>query len=356
MKKALVLGVILLAVSSLAFADFGTGMWGRTAFDLAMGQTGTGASTDITQQFGVSFWPPQPRENMNWWFSSDKASFNYTVYFNGAVPSYVNMYGTLKLVPDMASLQIGKFTGDGFDDFRLTSPHPIHDVNNNNIGRLAGWGILAIVAPKDSGFEGVLGWMVQDPTSATPSNTIGGNARNVAALASYTVPNLVKVSAGTTTNGALDDTTTHENNLDRNIFGRVQLLMIPNLTLWVDGRFWGFDEKPTTSTNIAAELAAAYSMDALTAVLAATVMSGSVGNVLAYAAMPEVYYNLGMATVGLYFNVSGSNISGSGIGYAVEPYVKLNDFNLRLSFYYQGNTTTGALGSWEIPLLIDFGF
>jgi hypothetical protein len=366
MKKALVLGVILLAVSSLAFADTGMGMWGRTAFDLAIGQSGTGASTDITQDFGVSFWPGQPRENVNLWFSSDKAAFNFTAYFWGAqfdpANSLVNAYGTLKLVPDMFTLLIGKFTGDGWDNFRKTSPHPIHDVNNGNVGRINGWAIIGDVQPKDTGIEVALAWLTAGP--GTIPNTLAGNARNVVVAASYTMPNTVKITAGSTTANLDDETVasgaTHENQLDRNVFGRVELLMVPNLTLWVDAKYWGFDAKPTSQTNIQAELAAAYSMDALTVVLAATFGNGEVFGITksesAYAVYPEVYYNLGVATVGLYAMVGGSTITDSGIAYAFEPYVKLNDFNLRLSFYYTGSTATGAISNFEVPILIDFSF
>ena len=65
---------------------------------------------------------------------------------------------------------------------------------------------------------------------------------------------------------------------------------------------------------------------------------------------------MGMLSLGLYANVGGSSVANSGIAYEVEPYIKLNDFGLRVSFDYKSSTASGALSMWAIPVLIDWGF
>jgi len=353
MKKAVVLGMILLALGTLAYAEGATvGFgWGRTTFTLATGESGTGASTDIMQGWGLNDFPMAPRENLDIAWSGDHTAFKITGYLDGTVLSWVNIYGTLKLMPDMFSVMIGRFDGDGFDAFRRTSSHPIRDVNNGNVGRFSGYGIIADIAPKDSGFEAAVMYRTADPTAAGAPDLLANTYSNINFGASYTVPSLLKVTAGSDANGLWPTP-------DRSIFGRVELLMIPSLTLWADVAYFGLDKPSPAPTTISAELAAAYDMKPLVIVFAGTFVSDNdtVATVNTWAVYPEVYYDLGAFTLGLYAGVSGNDVANSGIGYQVEPYVKLNDFNLRISFSYAGSTATGAISTWEIPVMIDWGF
>jgi len=356
MKKAVVLGMILLALGTLAYAEGATvGFgFGRTTFTVAQGFSGTGAPVDIMQGWGISDWPPSTRQNLDLAWSGDHTAFKVTGYLEGTVISWVNIYGTLKLMPDMFSVMIGRFDGDGFDAFRKTSPHPLRDVNNGNVGRFSGWGIIADVAPKDSGFEAAVMYRTEDPTGAAVDGAPGiaaNVASNVNLGASYTVPNLLKVAIGS-------DKDTLWPAPGRNIFGRVEILMVPNLTLWADVAYSGLDLPSPAPTVIAAELAAGYDMKPLTIAFAGkfTSANNTVTTVNVWEVYPEVYYNLGAFTLGLYAAVSGSDVANSGIGYAVEPYVVLNDFNLRVSFMYAGSTATGAISEWRIPVIINWGF
>jgi len=350
MKKAVVLGMILLALGTLAYADASIGFgWGRTTFTVASGFMGTGASTDITSGWGLADFPTAPRENLDIAYSGDHTGFHFTGYMDGTVLSWVGIYGTLKLMPDMFSVLIGEFNNDGWDDFRKTSPHPIRDVHNGNVGRFNGYGIIGVLAPKDSGFEAAVMYKTADPTAAGAPNLIGGTAKNTNFGLSYTVPNTVKVVVGSTT-GAIDPLP-----VERNVFGRVELLMVPNLTLWADVKYEGFDVTPAVSI-INAELAGAYDMKPLTIVFAGVFGSAGTPAVSTWGVVPEVYYNMGAFTLGLYASVAGSSLAGSGIGYMVEPYVKLNDFNTRISFVYAGDTLAGSISTWRIPVMIDWGF
>jgi len=362
MKKLLVVLLALTCLSALAFADGATvGFgFGRTQFNIASGNSISGSDivsgwTNDNLKAGIlhggDSWPPAPRVNLDLAYSGTFTSYQLTAYINGNAMTWVNVNGTLKLVPDMFSLKIGEFDGDGFDAFRKTSPHPIRDVNNNNIGRFNGWGVIADVAPKDSGFEAALFYEVADPTGnvvtyATLNSTLG----NIHVAASYTLPGMLKITAGAVPGNLFA-------NYDRNIFGRVELLMVPNLTLWADVRYDGFDVTPAVS-NINAFLAGAYAMDPLTIVLAAGYGSNDVlgTKVNAWAVYPEVYFDAGAITVGAYTAFGGSDIANSGIAIEVEPYVKLDDFNLRVSFHYITSTASGAVSRWEVPILVDWGF
>jgi hypothetical protein len=365
MKKLLVVLLALTCLSALAFADASVGFgFGRTQFSIAAGSSV--ANSDITQGWqGSPFnqaagtWPPQPRANLSLAYSGDHAAYHFQAYLDGTVLTWPGFYGTLKLVPDMFSLMIGRFDDDGWDNFRMTSPHPIRDVNNANVGRFNGWGVILDLMPKDSGFEAAVMYKTGDPTSVNviPNvldvggsvDTLSRTMVNTSIAASYTLPGMLKITAGSQNTVLYTPA--------RNIFGRVQLLMVPNLTLWADARYAGFDLTPAVS-NINAELAGAYAMDPLTIVFAATFGSNdNLGTkVMTWNVYPEIYYNMGVATLGVYTSFGGSDVANSGIGIAVEPYVKLNDFNLRVSFLYRTNTASGSISTWEVPLLIDWGF
>jgi len=354
MKKAVVLGIILLALGTLAYADASIGFgWGRTTFTVVSGDSQSGS--DMMTGWGLYDFPAAPRENLDLAWSGDHTAFKITGYLNGTVLSWVNIYGTLKLMPDMFSLMIGQFNGDGFDAFRKTSPHPLRDENNGNVGRFNGYGIILDVAPKDSGFEAAVMLKTGDPTvdNVLPAGadgspaTISQTLANTNIGASYTVPNMVKVAVGSTTAVVY--------RASWNIFGRVELLMVPNLTLWADVKYDGFDQE-TVVSNINAEVAAAYDMKPLTVVLAAKF--ASLDSVNGFSVYPEVYYNMGALTLGLYgaLAVTDTSAISDTMGYVIEPYVKLNDFNTRISFKYVGSTLSGAISTWEVPIIIDWGF
>lgn len=356
MKKAVLIMLALVVFGSFAFAEIGAGMWGRTVFTLAQGSD---IVTVPTQVWGPSWGGPGPRESMNWFFTSDKLEFHYTANLDGTTISMVNLYGTLNILPNLAKIHIGLIGGDGFDDFRLTSPNPWNDHNNGNVGRMAGYQIVGVVAPKDSGFEAAVAYRTDGvgaapiyDSSVTPAV---GNLLYTDVAASYVVPNTVKLTAGSTVDG-------YSPTAIRNLFARVQLLMVQNLTLWADVKYTGIFEANADKV-LSAVLASGYTMDALSLYLDGT-MSMTTLNVggtttIAYGVFPAVEYKLGPATLGLYLGVDGNSTANTGLTIAVEPYVVFSDFATRISFNYTMDadkiTSTNDY-SWKIPVQFTFGF
>lgn len=372
--------MILLALGCMAYADGGVtvGMdFGRSQFVLA--QAGTNPTIDTQQGWQPlsGTFPNTQRYDMQFAWSNDHVGINITAYMepyeqminkiaqNGIGVDWVNMYGTLKLVPNMFTAYLGRFQGDGWDHFRVDSAHPIHDMDNSSIGRFSGWGMILDVMPKDSGFDAAMFLKTGDPTLAPTNGAdigIAQQASNYEVAASYLVPNTVKISAGSTTFATYSGT---KGSSERNIFGRVEILMVPNLTLWDQTYYAGFDQS-TSITIVSSELGLSYDMKPVTLILAGffgknAADGGPLYGVAAtdntyWSVYPEVIYNMGAMSLGLYAGLGGNNISGSGISYQVEPYVKLNDFGLRVSFHYIGNSASGSPSTWEIPIIVDWGF
>jgi len=376
MKKLLVVLLALTCLSALSFADGVTvGMdFARSQFSVAGQVTPAGGTAgDIVQGAldpTADFPSNQQRIDVQLAWSSDHAAMNLTGYIghtNAQPLEFVNAYGTLKLVPDMFKLIIGRVAGDGFDAFRWDSAHPIHDVDNSSVGRFAGWGIIADLAPKDSGLEVALFAKDGDAAAVVPnavSLPIMQSLDNYGIGASYTLPNLVTIQAGSQAMGTVVAPFV-DGAAKRNIFAGVKLLAVPNLSLFDSFFYRGFD-LPTALTIYSDELAASYTMGPLTAIIAVLYSSDNTLGTSSVATglqiFPEVYYNLGAITVGLYAGYQMASIQGisnNGSTIDVEPYVKLNDFGLRISFHYQSTTLVGATNAtstWEIPILIDWGF
>lgn len=397
MKKAVVLGMILLALGCMAYADGVTvGMdFGRTQFNVIAGSGDS--NVPMTQGWvgPTAQFPTGQRLDMQFAWSNDKVGINITDYVsNGgsAADTIVNAYGTLKFVPDMFTVYIGEFNGDGWDHFRLDTAHPIHDVNNNNVGRFSGWGAILDLMPKDSGFEAALFAKLNDPGSVA-SQTLNQATSQYGVAASYTVPNTVKVQLGSTTFAQAPAS-------ERNIFFSGQLLMVPNLTAWDNFYYAGFDARPDKVSIFSDLLGISYDMKPLTLIVAAwfgqnnmglsqDVASGAVSiggpgtpdyavknayvssdgktnygslnggdNYTTWALQPEVIYNMGAMSLGLYASVQGfiTKIDGTEMGYTIEPYVKLNDFGVRISFLYNKSMVKDTKATWEVPVLIDWGF
>jgi hypothetical protein len=387
MKKAVVLGMILLALGTFAFADGGVTVgldFGRTQFVLASGSSVSGSQVlgqvwvDPTGTF-----PTGQRQDFQFAWSNQYMGVNSTFYIGNGygtpAATYPNLYvqalyGTLKLIPDMFSVVIGEFQADGWDHFRLDSPHPIYDVNNNNVGRFVAWGAILDLMPKDSGFEAGVYLKTPDPTQSTE---ISGALSNDAVILAYTVPNLVKVMAGTNTFATYNGV---GGSSERNILASVQLLMVANLTAFDEFYFAGFDQTPSV-TIYSDELAFQYVMKPLTIIFAGFFGGNSAGagtvtsrfpgygspdyarfwglgaDYTVWALDPEFIYDTGMGfSLGLYASIWAVSTSNAGVNYIVEPYVKLNNFGLRIAFEYAGNSQSGAVSTWAIPILIDWGF
>jgi len=356
MKKAVLILAVLVVFSTLAFAspNVSFGIWGRTLFVAAQG---TSAGGDITQIWGPD-WAAGggPTERIDLTFISDAAEFAFRFNNNNGnwwEQSLDNMFGTLKFIPDLLTVRIGKFTGDGFDLYRKNTPR---DVHNDNIGRMNGYGILFTTAPKDTNFDATVWYMT--PSIEAPALKATDNLARTGFAASYTLPNLLKFAAGTLTDGGDIDV-----NLHRNVFARVEFLMVPNLKAFADVYVVGLFEKEAISpiTGISAFAAADYSMDALALALAIQVklpMPKAGGNFdTSMTIWPEVMYNLGDVTVGVDATV-GVALYGSGadplIGVNVTPSAKLNKFNTTFGLSLDFSSAPASNVTWKLPITVDF--
>jgi len=365
MKKAVLLIAALLMVGSLAFAAPGFGIWGRTEFQLAGGMEG---DDTIYQGWGPTWSSIGPRMGIHTTYSNDKMEFKTTFYFNGAIwqaqtgwPSdafveIVNMYGTLKFVPDLFSMIVGKVDGDGFDTYRKNTAHPTADMHNANVGRMRGWGLIFVIAPADTGFDAALQLRTPPPdNNGRYAYDIEEQVKNISLAASYKVEDLIKISAGYVNYGDAGDayaSVATPDNANKNIFARVELLMVPDLTLWVDARFFGFE---TDVFNMEYLLYAGYKMDALALYLGVG-LGVADPDILGLRATLEVTYNLGFLTLGAVLVYVDGNLDVDGMDMSIRVYGLLNDFAVRLAFEYNMIDMGGAgeTSSWSIPLYFTF--
>jgi len=348
MKKAILLIAALLMVGSLAFADIGFGMWGRTVFQLAGGATG---SSVITQGWGPNWGGNGPRMGLDLNASGEKMDYKISFQFNGDAVNYPNIYGTVKFIPDLLSVLVGKISGDGWDTFRQTSPNPNSDVNNDNIGRMDGWGIIIAVSPKDSGFDAALQWKTPAPTGSQTEFNIEDQIYNINAAAAYAIANIVKISAGwQSTPGTVNPTNTSNYNL----WVRAELLAVENLTLWVDGRFYGFGT--VTALSMKYVLGAGYKMDTFAIYLGAFFAVPANSTALAMGANLEAIVDLGDISVGGIVKFGIPDFSVTGMTIDVQPYVQLDDFGTRIAFEFGYNTAGAGSYTWAVPVYFTFSF
>jgi len=402
MKKAVLFIAALLMIGSMAFAmpNVSVGMWGRTTFALAAGSTDP-ANTGVYQgwgpDWGTYYWdwnrhevvdPPPgtgadalipgynwtgrggPRMGFQVDTTGDKAEWHMKIRIDSnQVTQLSNAYGVLKFIPDLLTVNVGYICGDGVDNFRKNSPNAVNDVHNSNIGRMAGWGIWIIVAPKDTGFEAVVQWQTPIPGAESGNSKswkfigsvhynenwdIGGMLLNTNIAASYKIPDIMKITLGTVLVPASEGNWgLYPAQTQRNIFGRIELLMVEGLILWVDGRYWGM-ENSTSNMNFV--LGAGYKLDALNIMLGVVVGINPAGDI-SFDIEPDIEYGLGDITLGFAASIAGSSVSGANLKVNVFPYVALLDGAFRAGFEYTLNTVdTADFNYWCIPLILTFSF
>lgn len=386
MKKAVVLIAALLMVGSLAFAMTPSfGIWGRTLFTVAGGTSRTGFD-GIYQGLGPNWDGNGPRLGLHTTFTTEKVEFKLVLYFNGAQTGkasadyggnqnlqVMSAFGTIKFIPDLLTVYVGKNNGDGWDFFRYETSATANNINNGNCGRMNGWGLLVAVAPKDSGLTVVGQWKLPNPTGFdywggvapvyATSNTIGEMAKNANIGVSYQIPDIAKIVLAYVTDpsgGNILGNPGEDNKLapfvepDHNVLLRAHLLMVPNLTLVVEGKVWGLNIEGA-DLSFKAQLFAAYTLDALWIGLGAEFQMVG-GGATSYGAYLEAKYNLGAVTVALAGNFIDTNTEVDGFRIKIMPWVLLNDFNTRIAFeYYIHNTETSDQDSWwAIPIYFTF--
>lgn len=355
MKKAVLILTVLVLFSTLAFAmpNVGVGLWGRTQFQLAGGASGT--DTQIYQGWGpapgTDGW--NPMYGMEWWFMSETLDFNFKIKIRDTWMENQNMFATLKVLPDLLTVRFGKWTGDGMDTYRRAD---VTDDQNGNTGRMGGNGIWLTVAPKDTNFSATV--FYQTPSFSTwTKRTVMQNAQLTELCAAYTLPDLLKITAGTQTNG---DTAGPGGNLVRSVFGRVDLLMVKGLSCFLDVSYDGLEpEADNNATNLNVMLDAYYTMDALTFWVVPKLKMATVktpaSSVMGYNVRAGVNYNLGDVTPALELKLTDDDMANTTMVIHVAPSIQFNKFSTNLSVQIDYTMPSGAL-SWSVPVYVDCSF
>jgi len=251
-----------------------------------------------------------------------------------------------------------------------------------------------MVEPKDTNFKLGIQWRmpigstgyVNYPKVLDGADTaIQNNLNNINIGASYTMPEMVKITVGSMIHceawegdGSILFPLT-----ERSIFGRIHLLMVPDLTCWLLVKYVGLEALETTyvidtagtelivtrpNSGIDILLGAKYKMGDISIALGADfnmVMPKEEGTtVTTIEVNVDPNYNLGDMNVGAVIGMQTKmddddvdDIYGQYI--YVEPYLKLNKFNMRIGFTYgmnaDLNTDTDDF-TWSIPVSVDFSF
>lgn len=407
MKKIVLLLAALFILSSFVYADVGIGIWGRTVFVVAAGRNyAEGEESWIYQGWGPD-WGGGPSMGFEVWWTSDVSEYHFKWAFdrdNFSGSKIAQAWGKIKIVPDLMTLQVG--LRDSQDDFRETTPVSGHDYNAEDVGRLNGWGVVIMVEPKDTGFKlglqwrtpiGTEGWVDYPKVLDANDNPFQGNLYNAGVCASYTMPEMVKITVGTVINGQdwQGDAGILWPNQNRSIFGRIHLLMVPDLTLWLLVKYQGLEPYENEyDTNADGEpeiyIKPNSSMDVvLGAKYAAGDFSIGFGGYLNMAmpkdddndATDEINTtNIGVtldpnykltdlnigAVIGMEMKMDDDDVDDEYGQYIfVEPYVGIPKFNMRIGFTYgmNANLNTAELPdgyaedfTWSLYVQTDFSF
>jgi hypothetical protein len=392
MKKIFILIAALVVLSSLAYADVGAGIWGRTVFIAAYGtNTPDGYDARIYQGWGPD-WGNGSQMGISVWWTSDIMEYHFKLKYDnndiGAGAMCPEAYGIIKLMPDFGlTLQLGY--REEQNDFRETTPVTFHDLNAGNCGRLNGWAATVMVEPPDMGLKVGLQWRMPLGGGALGLEDlpIQYNLYNVGLAASYTMPDLVKVTVGTTIDGEAwqgDDGALFPNQT-RNIFGRIHLLMVPDLTLWLLAKYTGLepaleDAEAVDVDGDGTDDATSYNdNNVIELLLGAKYVMGDIsiaGSGDVTMTMPkdtdidgttsievnvDPSYDLGNLVVGAVVGTKMTMMEDVDISpeIYVEPYVKIPDFSMNIAFKYDMNADQDADTddfAWSIPVQVDFSF
>jgi hypothetical protein len=330
-----------------------------------------------------------------WWFN-DTMSYHFKMVYhnkNSAV-GITEAWGDIKIMPDMITLQMGY--REEQNDFRETTPVSAHDMNSGNVGRMNGWGVVVMVEPKDTNFKLGIQWRlpvgstgnVNFPKVLDPLDTaIQNNLSNVNIGASYTMPEMVKITVGSMIHCEAweGDGGILWPYAERSIFARIHLLMVPDLTCWLLVKYVGLEAVDTEyDTNADGEtdltvnrpnsgidilLGAKYKMGDISVALGAdfnmTMPKEEGGTTITNIEVNiDPNYNLGNmnigAVIGLATRMDDDDVDDAYGQYIyVEPYVGIPKFNMRIGFTYgmnaDLNTDTDDF-TWSIPVQVDFSF
>jgi hypothetical protein len=408
MKKIVLLLAALVLISSLAYADVGVGIWGRTVFILAHGSNPAEGDDAVVYQGWGPDWGGAggPQMGIAVWWTSDLMEYHFKYKYNnndagGAM--IPEAWGLLKILPAYGlTVQLGY--REEQNDFRETTPTTFHDMNAVNCGRMNGYSAVVMVEPPDMGLKVGLQWRmplginIPDPADLDPSDGIDQltidmplqyNIYNIGIGVSYTVPDMVKITVGSMVDNEAwqGDSDVLFPNQTRNIFGRIHLLMVPDLTLWLLAKYTGLEPESVDAemvdlngdgvddlagpsndnTVIELLLGAKYVMGDFSIASGidfkmTTPKADDSISVSDIHANIDPAYNLGNmvvgAVIGMMMQMDDDDVD-EGVGLYLEPYVKIPDFNMTIAFKYAMNNDLNPDTddySWSIPVQVDFSF
>jgi len=351
MKKAIILIAALLLVGSMVYAEASFGIWGRTRFNVAAGNQ-TVTIDNFWQSW--SLWGnngPQMQFNYSW--SNEKMGYTFKIVTNGGglgtgydlwgSNGICKAYGTLKLLPGLFTLHVGYM--QDFDQFRYESGMQVNNTNSDNIGRWNGWGIIAVLAPKDSGF--VLA--AQFASELGNQNFININLNNMSVAAEYQIPDLLKFQAGFTRSGGKGGGAEFYPDVSGergayHIFARIHLLAVQGMTLNVTHNMWGLLENNIGYPNIDMRESLSFRMGigafsiAAAADMQITMPKAGGTSIIDLVAMLEPAYNLGPITVGVGALLSmNTSVATDSVKIEVQPFIQIPDFSTRIFFDFTMN-------------------
>jgi len=397
MKKIVLLLAALLILSSFIYADVGVGIWGRTVFITAYGSdVPDGVDARVWQGWGPDWGGlGGPQMGIAVWWTSETMEYHFKLKYNNndaaAGAMLPEAYGILKLMPDLGlTLQLGY--REEQNDFRETTPVTFHDMNATNCGRMNGWSAVVMVEPKDLNLKAGLQWRM--PVAG--DFPLQYNINNVGIGASYTMPEMVKITVG-----SMVDAEAWQGDGDalfpgqiRNIFGRIHLLMVPDLTLWLLAKYTGLEPAPADAEAVDVNgdgvddaivmnpdsviellLGAKYVMGDFSVAAGVDFKMNSdkeEGDLLldgtgdeditTIEANVDPAYSLGDVAVGAVIGMTMVMIDDDidrTMGLYLEPYVKIPKFNMIIAFKYAMNSDHDPDTddyTWSLPVQVDFSF
>jgi len=390
MKKAVLILAVLVLFSTLAFAtpNFGLGIWGRTQFTLAQGSTDP-AKPQIFQGWSEGIgnsWNWDPDYEQQFWYTGDVADFNLGWQINPQNDTFpfrpTIAFATLRIVPDLLTLRFGLSTMNGLDTYRRAD---VTDDQNGNTGRMGGQGFWLTVEPKDSNFSATV--FYQTPKFAVGEvRNIMEDAQLTEFCAAYTVPNIVKITAGTQTVGktavgayfTYDPNNNYQNTaLIRSIFGRADVLAVSGLSAFLDVSYDGLEKAADNNVpnadlsvmldvyynaieNVSLWVVPRFAMMMKKADSASSTDSSYGVNmgmdVKGWNVRFGGSYTIGDYTPALSVTVAQPNLDISTMAIGISPSVHFNKFNAQLGANVNLSTASGSFITWNVVAYVDSSF
>jgi hypothetical protein len=285
--------------------------------------------------------------------------------FNGA--EFSDLYGSVKVIPDMLDLQLGLMS---IDTFRYDAPAG-GDWAGFKIGDI--WhstSLMLMFAPKGSGIKAMVNYQVPMAPDLSEAEWYSiGNGASVEdciqasdLCVSYTIPDTATVTLGTLgTNCAFGDP-------GRPIFGGVKLNMIPDMDIILAGHYVIAEDQDTMDDSIYTVAGITYRIGPATIKvgnmifvdLAADPDVDGSENVVNFKIGTSAEYVMGdflLAFYGNYYSEYNEWAAEPGNEGTLElqPCIKHNPTGIQVGAWIWYNMDQEYL-EWTIPVQIDFSF